>query len=101
MGKRYGLWPGVVAFANDADMYCVPCAEYRYGNGAVAAVIAGTPGYEQYTDCEGDPLNVVLYGDAGLHGMHCGRCSACVCDEECCCYALPDEVEALLESEVG
>ncbi len=86
MAERYGLWPGVVAFANDADLWCVVCARKRYGRKPVAAVIAGTPGDEQYTDQEGNRLNVVLYGSEDLHGAYCGGCSVRLCDEDCDCY---------------
>ena len=60
MGERYGLWPGVVAMVGDAEMYCVPCAKRRYGDGDVQAVIDGSPGYERLTDHEGNPLSVVV-----------------------------------------
>lgn len=74
MVARYGLWPGVVAIVGDAEMHCVPCAKRLYGDGAVQAMIDGSPGYEQYTDHEGNPLTVVLYGSEDLRGMCCGEC---------------------------
>jgi hypothetical protein len=74
MVGRYGLWPGVVAIVGDADMYCVPCAKRRYGAGAVQAVIDGSSGYERFTDHEGNPLSVVLYGSEDLHGICFGNC---------------------------
>lgn len=74
MVGRYGLWPGVVALAADADMYCVPCAKRRYGEGAIQAVIDGTSGYERYTDHEGNLFTVVLSGSEDLEGMCCGDC---------------------------
>jgi hypothetical protein len=88
-----------VAFANDKDMYCVPCAEVRYGHVAVGSVIEGAAGDRHYTDDEGNPLNMVLHGAIDLHGMVCGRCGMRLCDEECSCYRLPDSVEALLTQE--
>ncbi len=96
MAGWYGLWPGVVACANDAEMWCVPCAKHRYGWEVVQAVLDGTPGYEQFSDDEGNPFNVVLHGSEDLHGMYCGGCSTPLCDEDCSCYHLPDEVEGLL-----
>jgi hypothetical protein len=74
MASRYGLWPGVVAIVGDADRYCVPCAKHTYGSEAVQAVIDGVPGYEQYTDGEGNPLGVVLNGSEDAQGMCCGVC---------------------------
>jgi len=74
MVGHYGLWPGVVAMVGDADMYCVPCAERRYGAAAVQAVIDGSPGYEGLTDHEGNPLTVVLSGSGDLRDMCCGDC---------------------------
>ncbi|WP_157506949.1 hypothetical protein [Ktedonobacter racemifer] len=53
MPQAFGLWPGVVAIAADADMYCVPCAKALYGEEPIEAVVAGEPGYERYTDGEG------------------------------------------------
>lgn len=97
MADRFGLWPGVVAFANDADLWCVQCARRRYGRSAVSMVIDSVPGYEQYTDHEGNPLNVVLYESPDLHGMNCRGCSTPLCDDDCSCYQLPQEVERLLE----
>jgi hypothetical protein len=86
MAEKHGLWPGVVALVGDADLYCVSCARRRYGEQAVLAVVSGTPGYEDYTDHEGNPLTVVLHGSEDLHGMYCGDCSTCLCDDECWCY---------------
>ena len=86
MVARYGLWPGVVALANDADLWCVKCARQRYGRTAVDAVIAGGAGSEQWTDHEGNALSVVLYGLEDLHSTHCGGCSVPLCDEDCSCY---------------
>jgi hypothetical protein len=86
MAEKHGLWPGVVAVVGDAGMYCVSCAKRRYGEQAVVAVINSVPGYEQYTDHEGNPLTVVLYGSEDIHGMYCGDCSTCLCDDECWCY---------------
>ncbi len=83
----YGLWPGVVAMVADADMSCVPCGRYLYGEDCIQAVIEGAPGYEQLTDHEGNPLSVVLWGSEDLHGMHCGWCMEPLCDEHCSCYA--------------
>ncbi len=97
VADRVGLWPGVVAFANDADLWCVQCARRRYGRSAVSMVIDGGAGYEHYTDHEGNPLNVVLCGSTDLHGMYCGSCSTPLCDDDCSCYLLPQEVERLLE----
>jgi len=74
MVGTYGLWPGVVALAADAEMYCVPCAKRRYGEDAIEAVIDGTPGYERYNDHEGNPFTVVLSGSENLEGMCCGGC---------------------------
>jgi hypothetical protein len=71
---RSGLWPGVVALANDADLWCVACARTRSGRKAVDAVMAGGPGTEQYTDQEDNPLTVGLYGSEDLHGASCGGC---------------------------
>lgn len=81
-----GLWPGVAAITGDADMLCVACAKWRYGAAPVQRVIDGTPGYEQYTDHEGNTLGVVLHGSEDLHGQYCGRCRVALCDEECICY---------------
>lgn len=74
MVGKYGLWPGVVAIAADADLHCVPCAKRVYGAAVIEAVIDGSPGYEQYTDHEGNPLGVVLFGSEDLNGMCCGDC---------------------------
>jgi hypothetical protein len=74
MVERFGLWPGVVAMVGDADMHCVPCAKRRYGDAAVEAVIDGLPGYERFTDHEGNPLLVVLSGSEDLREMCCGDC---------------------------
>src|SRR5258708_6294828 len=90
MAEKYGLWPGVVAIVGDADMYCVPCAETRYGSVAVQAVVEGVVGYEQYTDHEGNMLGVVLCGSEDLHGQYCGKCHQPLCDAECSCY--PHEI---------
>ena len=90
MAERYGMWPGVIALVGDADMACVPCAKQQYGEEAVQAVIDGLPGYERYTDHEGNPLGVVLSGSEDVHGMFCGRCRRPLCDEDCSCY--PHEV---------
>jgi hypothetical protein len=81
MVGRYGLWSGVVAVVGDADMYCVPCAKRRYGN-AIQAVIDGSSGYERFTDYEGNPLSVVLYGSEDLRGMCCGSCFTLLDDED-------------------
>lgn len=90
MADAYGLWPGVVAIVGDADMYCVPCGKQRYGEEAVQAVIDGAPGYERYTDGEGNSLGVVLRMSEDLHGMYCGACGSRLCDEGCSCYIRPD-----------
>jgi hypothetical protein len=82
MVGRYGLWPGVVAILGDADMYCVPCAKLRYGDDAVEAMIDGSPGYERFTDHEGNPLSIVLYGIEDLRGMRCGDCFTPLEDED-------------------
>jgi hypothetical protein len=82
MVGRYGLWPGVVSIVGDAEMYCVPCAKRRYGDGVVQAVIDGSPGYERLTDHEGNPLSVVLYGSEDLRGMCCGDCFTLLEDED-------------------
>lgn len=84
--KQYGLWPGVVAIVGDADMYCVPCAKWIYGAAPVQQVIDAEPGYEQYTDREGNVLGVVLSGSQDVHGQYCGRCHEPLCDEDCICY---------------
>jgi hypothetical protein len=86
MAEKHGLWPGVVAVVGDADMYCVSCAKRRYGEQVVVAVINSVPGYEQSADHEGNSLTVVLSGSEDVHGMSCGDCSTCLCDEECWCY---------------
>ena len=86
MVERHGLWPGVVALTGDADGYCVPCAMERYGEQVIQAVIDGGPGYDRYTDREGNPFFVVLYGTAETHGMYCGDCGIPICDEGCDCY---------------
>ena len=90
--ERRGLWPGVVAFANDADLWCVRCAEHRYGNEAVQDVVKVVPGYQRHTDHEGNPLNVVLYGSEDVHGEHCAGCGVALCDEECIC-SCPEQAE--------
>lgn len=82
MVGRYGLWPGVVAIVGDADMYCVPCAKRHYGDGAVQALIDGSPEYEHLTDHEGNPLSVVLYGSEDLREMCCGGCFTLLDDED-------------------
>jgi hypothetical protein len=82
MVGRFGLWPGVVAMVGDADMYCVPCAKRRYGSLAVQAVIDGSPGYEHFTDQEGNPLSVVLSGSEDLREMCCGDCFLPLDDED-------------------
>src|SRR5258708_1957531 len=84
--RQYGLWPGVVAIVGDADMYCVPCAKWMYGAAPVQRVIDGEPGYDQYTDHEGNVFVVVRSGSQDLHGQHCGWCHGSVCEEECICY---------------
>lgn len=98
MVARFGLWPGVVAFANDADLWCVACACQRYGQEAVAAVIEERPAAERSTDHEGNPLHAVLYGAEDLHGAYCGGCLAPLCDEGGSCYrggvAGKDELDA-------
>ena len=76
MVERYGLWPGVIAIVGDADMYCVSCAKGLYGERPVQAVIDSIPGFDRYTDHEGNPLGVVLYGSEDLRGMCCGMCFA-------------------------
>lgn len=81
-----GLWPGVVAITGDADMLCVACARQCYGAAPVQQVIDGKPGYEQYTDHEGNTLGVVLRGSEDLHGQYCGRCHVPLCDDDCACY---------------
>jgi hypothetical protein len=86
MAEKYGLWPGVVAIVGDADLWCVSCAAQYYGNGAIQAVIDGKPGYERYTDFEGNPLGVVLSGSENLHTAYCSSCGDQLCDEECICY---------------
>ena len=82
MVGRFGLWPGVVAIVGDTDMYCVPCAKRRYGGLAVHAVIDGSPGYEGFTDHEGNSLSAVLYGSEDLCGMCCGGCFTLLDDED-------------------
>lgn len=93
MPQAFGLWPGVVAIVADAEMYCVPCAKGFYGEEVIEAVIAGEPGYERYTDHEGNPLTVVLRGSESLHTMHCGSmaCRIPLCDEGCSCYLDPEQ----------
>lgn len=86
MVGRYGLWPGVVAITADADSYCVPCAMERYGAKRIQAVIDGGPGYDRFTDHEGNPFGAVLHGTADTHGMSCGDCGVLLCDEDCECY---------------
>lgn len=85
MAERYGLWPGVVALSADADLYCVPCAQTLYGTTPIQAVVDGTAGYEQYTDHEGNPFGVLLYGSEDLHGEFCGNCHERLCEEDCPC----------------
>lgn len=41
MATWYGMWPGVVAIAGDAEIKCVPCAAKQYGWQRLAAVING------------------------------------------------------------
>jgi len=82
MVERYGLWPGVVAIVGDADMHCVSCAKRLYGDGAIEAVIDGSPGYERLTDHEGNPLGVVLFGSEDLDGMCCGDCFTPLAEED-------------------
>jgi len=91
-----GLWPGVVAIVADAEMLCVPCAKWRYGAAPVQRVIDGEPGYEQYTDHEGNVLGVVLHGSEDVHGQSRGRCHEPLCDEECRCYQ-PGQAEHWFE----
>lgn len=94
MVKKYGLWPGVIALAADADLFCVTCASQVYGTQAVMAVVNGTQGHEQATDHEGNPFTVVLYGSEDLHRQYCGRCHQPLCEDgECWCYDVPGVVE--------
>ncbi|GHO68804.1 hypothetical protein KSC_076960 [Ktedonobacter sp. SOSP1-52] len=93
MPQAFGLWPEVVAIAADAEMYCVSCAKVLYGEEPIEAVVAGEPGYEQYTDHEGNPFTVVLRGSESLHTTHCGAvaCRVPLCDEGCSCYLDPEQ----------
>jgi hypothetical protein len=90
MVEVYGRWPGVVAIVGDEEMYCVPCAKGRYGEEAVQAVVDGMPGYERYTDHEGNTLEVVLRGSEDLHTASCRDCGARLCEEDCPCYRHPE-----------
>ncbi len=84
--EAYGLWPGVVAIAADADMRCVLCAKRVYGEEAIQAVVDGTPGYECLTDGEGNPFGVVLRGSEDVHAGYCRDCGESLCEEGCSCY---------------
>lgn len=86
MAEWYGLWPGVVAIVGDADMYCVSCAEVRYGERSIALTVSGPKEDEEPLDGEGNPLGVVLYGSEDLHGMYCGDCGGVLCEDDCLCY---------------
>jgi hypothetical protein len=91
MAKGYGCWPGVAAIAADADVCCVPCARGVYGEAVIDAVVNGAPGYERFTDHEGNPFGVVLGLSEDLHGMYCWVCGVRLCDEDCSCYDLGRE----------
>lgn len=82
MVTAYGLWPGVVAVANDADFHCIDCACEIYGHKGIMAVVDGTPGYQQYTDHEGNPFNVVLANSEDAKGQYCGDCGEPLSEEE-------------------
>ncbi|GHO69781.1 hypothetical protein KSC_086730 [Ktedonobacter sp. SOSP1-52] len=88
MAQAYGLWPGVVAIAADANLFCIPCAMRFYGEEVIQAVIAGEPGWQSYTDHEGNPFTPVLRGAEDLHYQYCGGggCTTHLCDEDCRCY---------------
>jgi hypothetical protein len=77
-----GLWPGVIGFANDADLWCNKCARRRYGRIAVDAVIHSRKGYERYTDHEGNYLSPILWGSEDARGQYCARCGAALSDDD-------------------
>jgi hypothetical protein len=86
--ERRGLWPGVAAIVGDADLWCLTCAEVRYGREVVQALVDGER-VEGLQDDEGNPLGVVLAYSEDLHGQYCGRCRVVLCDEGCWCYRRP------------
>lgn len=49
---------------------------------AVEAVIDGLPGYEGFTDHEGNPLSMVLSEGEDLREMCCGDCFTLLEDED-------------------
>ncbi|GER82751.1 hypothetical protein KTAU_13880 [Thermogemmatispora aurantia] len=87
--KRRGLWPGVAAVVGDAALWCLPCADERYGGEVVEALVRGEE-CEGLVDDEGNPLGVVLVGSEDLHGQYCDCCWEPLCDEECVCYRKGD-----------
>ena|SRR2546430_2448205 len=84
MVASYGLWPGVVGFANDAQLICVECAFEIYGRKVINDVIDGKPGYEQHTDNEGNPFNVLLADSEDVKGERCmiSDCGEPLSDDE-------------------
>jgi hypothetical protein len=94
-----GLWPGVVAFANDASLCCVDDARKRYGAKKVNDVIWGRTGWEKHEDHEGNPLNVVLYGSEDAQGEVCNDCGANLYDPDSDDETIEDEGEDVDDDE--
>lgn len=92
MAEAYGLWPGVVAIAADANLYCVPCAKRLYGDEAIQAVVDAVPSWGKYRDHEGNPFGVVLRWSEDAHTQYCGApgCGERLCEEYCGCYQHPE-----------
>lgn len=78
----YGLYPGIVAVAADADLHCIDCACKYYGQQIMGVVDSTPDGAEASTDHEGNPFTVVLQGSEDAAGQYCGDCREPLFDEE-------------------
>lgn len=80
--NRYGAWPYVIAFDNDAERHCVDCAREIYGKKKINDVVYGREGWQDHCDHSGNPFNVVFADSDEVRGEYCMDCHEPLWDQE-------------------